>query len=57
MVRPAPYLYKERVVLTDIVTVGGNSNGDIASILNANGYSGVTNTALTQQVPQERIFN
>lgn len=51
MVRPAPYLYKERVVLTDIVTVGGNSNGDVASILNANGYSGVSNTAISQRVP------
>ena len=48
VVKAAPFLFKERVCLTDIVTVGGNSNGDIASILNANGYTGVTNTALQQ---------
>lgn len=46
VVKTAPFLFKERVVLTDIVTIGGNSNGDIASLLNANGYTGVTNTAL-----------
>jgi len=48
VVQPAPFLYKERVVLEDIVTVTGDSaSGSIASILNANGYTGITPSGTT----------
>lgn len=58
MVQPAPFLYKERVVLEDIVTVtGDSSSGAIASILNANGYTGITPSGTTQRVPQSRIWD
>jgi hypothetical protein len=52
IVQPAPFLYKERVVLEDIVTVTGDANsGSIGQIVNANGYSGITPAGPPDNVP------
>jgi hypothetical protein len=45
------------VVLANIVTVSGDANGTIASLVNANGYSGISPLGSADQIPQVRIWD
>ena len=49
IMRPAPFLHKERVTLTDIVPLSGNDQGGF--FYGAVGPNGLTNLTLSDKLP------
>jgi len=55
VVSPAPFLHKERVVLTGFKALAGGPNGGgFYALVNGNGFADSSTTAV---VPQEALWN
>jgi len=55
IMKPAPLLYKEEVVLTDIVPLIGNDQGGF--FYAAVGPNGVTDLSISNKIPQVEIWD
>ena len=57
VIKPAPFLAKKAITLTDVFTVvGDTTNGKSLLMLNGNGF-GDSTTSITNRFPQEGIWN